>query len=206
MYGNPTNDNTLFMVVGMCGAGKSVLSEHLKQKGWQVVRFGEITIHELDVRGLPLTEANERAIREELRRAQGSDAYAKQMLPKIKGALELGPTVIDGLYSWSEYKFLRSNLKNQMYVVAMVASRHIRYERLARRPIRGLSPEEAELRDFAEIENLEKGGPIAVADYFILNDGSEEELSRSVDRLLLTCTPANLEYKCGRKERRSGNE
>ena len=206
MSGNPISNNTLVMIVGMCGAGKSLVAEHLKRKGWQMIRFGEITIHELNARGLPHTEANERAIREELRRVQGSDAYAKQLLANIKEALELGPTVIDGLYSWSEYKFLRRNLKNQMYVVAVIASRYIRYERLAHRPVRRLSPEEAELRDFAEIEKLEKGGPIAVADYVILNDGSKEELLLSVDKLLLTCIPTKPEYKHGRKGRRSGNE
>jgi len=206
MYGNPKNDNTLVMIVGMCGAGKSLVAKHLKQKGWQMIRFGEITIRELDVRGLPHTEANERAIREDFRRTQGSNAYAKQLLPKIKEALELGPTVIDGLYSWSEYKFLRENLKNQMYIVAVIASRSIRYKRLAHRQVRRLLPEEAELRDFAEIEKLEKGGPIAAADYVILNNGSEEELLRSVDRLLPSCTSEKSEYKEGRKERRSGDE
>jgi len=195
MYGNPTNDNTIVIIVGMCGAGKSLVAEHLKRKGWQMIRFGDITIQELNARGLPHSETNEREIREELRRLQGSDIYAKQLLPKIKGALEQGPTVIDGLYSWSEYKLLRQNLKNQMYVVAVIASRYIRYERLAHRPVRRLSPEEAELRDFAEIEKLEKGGPIAIADYFILNDGSEEELLHSVDRLLLICIPAKSKYK-----------
>jgi len=205
MYGNPTNDNTLVMIVGMCGAGKSLVAEHLKRKGWQMIRFGEITVHELDARGLPYTEANERVIREELRSVQGSDAYAKQLLPKIKEALEQGPTVIDGLYSWSEYKFIKRNLKNRMYVVAVITSRYIRYERLAHRPVRRLSPEESELRDFAEIEKLEKGGPIAIADYFIFNDGSEEELLRSVDKFL-TCILAKPEYKYSRKGRISGNE
>jgi len=93
-----------------------------------------------------------------------------------------------------------------MHVVAVIASRYIRYERLAHRSVRRLSPEEAELRDFAEIEKLEKGGPIAVADYVILNDGSKEELLQSVDRLLFTCIPGKPEYKYGRKGRRSGNE
>jgi dephospho-CoA kinase len=194
------------MIVGMCGAGKSLVAARLKQKGWQMIHFGEITIRELNARGLPHTETNERTIREEMRKIHGSDAYAKQSLPKIKEALELGPTVIDGLYSWSEYKFLRQNLMNQMYVVAVIASRPIRYERLAHRPVRQLSPEEAELRDFAEIEKLEKGGPIAMADYVILNDGSEEELLRSVDRLLLTYIPTKSKYKYGRKGRRSSDE
>ena len=186
MYHKPKNNNPLVVVAGMCGAGKSSIADYLKQKGWQVIRFGEITMHELNARGLSINEANERAIREELRKAHGSDAYAKLLLPRIKEALVVGPTVIDGLYSWAEYKFLRQDLENQMHVVAVFTPRSIRYERLAGRPVRPLSFEEAELRDFAEIENLEKGGPIAIADYIILNDGPEEELLPAVDRLLST--------------------
>jgi len=206
MYGNPSNYNPLVMIVGMCGSGKSLVAKHLKQKGWHMIRFGEITIQELNAQGLPYTEANERAIREELRRVNGSDAYAKKLLPKIKKALELGPTVIDGLYSWSEYKFLRRKLKDHMYVVAVIASRYVRYERLAKRQVRRLLPQEAALRDFAEIERLEKGGPIAIADYFILNDESKEKLFRSVDRLILTCIPTKTDVKNGHKGRMSDNE
>jgi hypothetical protein len=36
-------------------------------------------------------------------------------------------------------------------------------------------------RDWSEIENLEKGGPIAIADYFIINDGSLEQLHQRID-------------------------
>ena len=181
------------MVVGMCGTGKSSVADYLRRKGWQAVRFGEITTRELNARGLPNSEANERAIREGLRKTHGWDAYAKLSLPKIKEALAVGPTVIDGLYSWSEYKFLRRNLENRMHVVAVFTTRSIRYERLARRPVRPLSFKEAGLRDFAEVENLEKGGPIAIADYVILNDESEKELLVSVDRLLSTYIPAKPE-------------
>jgi len=186
MRRNPKNSNPLVTIVGMCGSGKSSVADALRRRGWQVIRFGEITMRELDSRGLPRNEANERAVREELREIHGSDAYAKLSLPKIKEALAAGPTAIDGLYSWAEYKFLRRDLENQMHVVAVFATRSIRYERLARRPVRPLSPDEAELRDFAEIENLGKGGPIAMADYVIPNDGPEEELLLSVDRLLST--------------------
>ena len=43
----------------------------------------------------------------------------------------------------------------------------------------------AELKDFAEIENLEKGGPIAIADYTIVNDGSIEEMYSDLDKFLI---------------------
>jgi len=73
-----------------------------------------------------------------------------------------------------------------MKVVAIFTSRSLRYARLWQRTVRPLSTEEAEQRDFAEIENVEKAGPIAIADYTILNDGSEDDLLLVVDRLLST--------------------
>jgi dephospho-CoA kinase len=51
------------------------------------------------------------------------------------------------------------------------------------REYRPLSGEEAEKRDFAEIETLEKGGPIALCDYYITNDGTLEELKNSIHSL-----------------------
>ena len=39
-------------------------------------------------------------------------------------------------------------------------------------------------RDRSEIENLEKGGPIAAADYYILNNSSVEDVKARVDEIL----------------------
>jgi len=69
-------------------------------------------------------------------------------------------------------------------VLAVTAPRPLRYARLAARPERPLSPKEALSRDIAEIEILEKGGPIAMADYTILNTGSLESLEAAVDGLI----------------------
>jgi len=184
MNRNTGGGNTLLAIVGMTGAGKSSVSRHLKGKGWRIIRFGEITIREVEARGLPVNEANERAVREELRATHGMEAYAKLLLPEIEEALAAGPTVIDGLYSWAEYRYLRQHFGGRMKLVAVIMSRPLRYARLSRRTDRPLTLEEAEQRDFAEIENADKAGPIAMADYIIVNDGTEEELSLSVDRLL----------------------
>ncbi len=179
-------DSPLLAIVGMTGSGKSSIAGHLKRKGWHTIRFGEITMRELESRNLPINEANERAVREELRATHGMEAYAKLSLPTIRETLSTGPTVIDGLYSWAEYKFLKQHLGNQMKVVAIFTTRSVRYARLSQRPDRPLSAEEAEQRDFAEIENLEKARPIAMADHMIVNDDSEEDLFQAVDRLLST--------------------
>jgi dephospho-CoA kinase len=178
------NCDNLLVIVGMPGSGKSVAVEHLRSKGWVVVHFGAITMRELEERDLAVNESNERTVREELRKTHGMEAFAKLSLDDIKKGLSKGPTVIDGLYSWSEYKYLRKKLSERFCVIAIFTPRHIRYERLLNREVRPLSYEEAEARDFAEIENLEKGGPIAMADYTIQNGESLERLYSEIDDLL----------------------
>jgi len=173
----------LLAIVGMPGAGKSVVVDYLRGKGWTVVHFGGVTMRELERRGLAVNETNERAVREDLRKRHGMEAFAKLSMEEVLKGLSKGPTVIDGLYSWSEYKFLRTQLSRRFYVVNVFTSRQIRYDRLLHREVRPLSHEEAEARDFAEIENLEKGGPIAMADFTLLNDGTIENLYSEIDKL-----------------------
>ena len=59
-----------------------------------------------------------------------------------------------------------------------------RYKRIGSRSERPLTQEETVTRDWAEIENLEKGGPIAMADYFIVNCGSVFETRRKIAKIL----------------------
>ena len=68
--------------------------------------------------------------------------------------------------------------------MAIAAPRHLRYQRLAARTIRPLTPAESSQRDLLEIERLEKGGPIAIADYTLLNDAESNTLLDQLDRLL----------------------
>ena len=131
-------------------------------------------------------------MREEFRTNEGMDAIAKRALPILKQALERqNCIVIDGLYSWSEYKTLRSDLGGEMVVVAIVSERGLRYTRLAERSERPLTAAEAERRDYQEIENLEKGGPIALADFTLLNNGAPDDLLAALDGLIarLAFTP-----------------
>jgi dephospho-CoA kinase len=181
MSNSPSKQNVALVVLGMCGSGKSSLAQFLSARGWPVVRFGEVTMDELKRRGLPIQEANERAVREELRRVHGMAAFAILSLPAIEKHLAAGgKVVIDGLYSWTEFKWIRENLDARLVLIAVFAPKTERYRRLAMRPVRPLSAAEAESRDFAEIERLEKGGAIAFADQTIMNDGSIQELEEAL--------------------------
>lgn len=172
-------------LVGMPGAGKTLCAKHLEARGYFQYRFGSIVVDEVARRGLPLRPENERIVREEFRRDEGMDAIAKRALPFLKDALTSHPCiVIDGLYSFSEYKLLHSELGGDMAVVAIISSRGLRYQRLAERVERPLTHEEAEQRDYQEIEKLEKGGPIAIADFTLLNDGEPQALLDALDALV----------------------
>jgi dephospho-CoA kinase len=172
-------------LVGMPGAGKTLCAKHLEAGGFFQFRFGGIVVGEVERRGWPITPENERIVREELRRNEGMDVMAKRVLPHLKAALEqYHGIVIDGLYSFSEYKTLHNELGADMAVVAIISPRELRYKRLADRPERPLTPEEAERRDYAEIESLEKGGPIAIADYSLLNEGKRNDLLAALDALV----------------------
>lgn len=172
-------------LVGMPGSGKTLCAKHLEAKGYYQFRFGGIVVDEVANRGWELNPENERIIREELRRNEGMDVMAKRALPFLQTALEEHPSIIiDGLYSFSEYKTLRQHLGVGMVVAAIFAPRHLRYERLTNRPERPLTPQEAEQRDWQEIETIEKGGPIALADYTLINDQDELALLNQLDNLL----------------------
>ena len=129
-------------------------------------------------------EKNERTVREELRRDHGPAAFAKLLLPSIEEAKKNGNTILDGLYSWSEYKCLKDHFGDDITVIAIVADRALRYSRLTTREIRPLTNEEAQSRDWAEIEKLEKGGPISIADYFVFNNGGVEELEAQIASII----------------------
>jgi dephospho-CoA kinase len=171
-------------IVGMAGAGKSEVARLFEKAGFMRIRFGDVTDEELRKRGQELNEENERRVREMLRQEHGMAVYAKLNLPRIEAALANSDVVVDGLYSWEEYLFLKEHYDDSLCLVAVWSSPATRYARLDGRSTRPLTPDEATARDRVEIENLHKGGPIAVADYTIINESSLEDLIEQTERII----------------------
>jgi len=171
-------------IVGMAGAGKSEVARVFEEHGFKKVRFGDITDEELKNKGLEPNEENERYIRQQLRKEHGMAAYAKLNLPRIDSSLKSSNVVVDGLYSWEEYILLKEYYGGQFSTVAVWASPATRHGRLTNRKERPLTVEKAANRDKSEIENINKGGPIAMADFTIANEASLEELEKETERVL----------------------
>jgi len=184
--------NRLICIVGMPGSGKSVVADELVKNGFAFLRFGQITLDIIKEKGLEPIEKNEREIREGLRKQHGMAAFAILNIPKIDEMLKKSDVVVDGLYSWSEYKILKEKYGGSMSVVAIFAPPELRYERLADRSVEGdaaqrfrnVTREAAKSRDYAEIENVEKGGPIVMADFTIVNTGTVEQLKENIREIL----------------------
>ena len=173
----------IIALVGLAGSGKSSAVEYLTEKGFPKIYFGGVIYKAMDEAGIEKTWDNQQQFREEIRRREGKDFVIKRVIKNIHDLINAGQNkiVLDGLYTWSEYKFLKHEFPGQVVVIAIVTPKYLRYQRMAKRAERPMQPHEVDQRDWSEIENLEKGGPIAIADYFIINDGSLEQLHQKID-------------------------
>ncbi len=172
--------------VGLCGTGKSEITGWFaREHGFETVYFGGCVLEEVEKRGLEVNADNEKAVREALRQEGGMAVMASLSLPKIRGFLDQGKDVIiDGLYSYAEYVKLREELGDCFSVIAVHARKPLRYERLAKRKVRPLTPEQVDQRDLNEIRNLEKSDPIVLADYHLVNDADLDTLFAAVASVL----------------------
>jgi len=183
------NPITILAFVGLAGSGKSTAVDYMTEKGYPKIYFGGIMYKAMEAAGIrPGDWEPEKEFREELRRKEGKGYIAIRAAKEARELIRDGQhsIIMDGLYSWSEYRVLEEEFPGEMTVIAIVTPKHLRKQRMANRPERPMTSEEVDQRDWAEIENLEKGGPIANADYFIQNDSDIEHLHQQIDSLLQT--------------------
>ncbi|MDO8668588.1 MAG: AAA family ATPase [bacterium] len=182
----------IIAIVGLPGSGKTEVGKYFVELGCAPIRLGQLTLDEVRKRGLMPGEASERPIREVIRKKHGMGAYATLNFPKIDSLLKNDDVVVDGLYSWEEYVEFKNKYGKKLTVIAVYASPKIRHERLAKRKWdkkndikmvnRPYTEEQAKERDYAEISGLHTGGPIAMADFTIINEGSKTDLSKNLKR------------------------
>lgn len=167
------SDVKILAIVGMSGSGKSTAVEYLTDHNIPKIYFGGIIYKAMAEAGITeVTPENQREFREAIRAKEGNDFVVKRAITNVRNLINAGQKriVLDGVYSWTEYKILRKEFPTEMTVVAIVAPKSLRRKRLAERPERPFNAQEAAERDQTEIENLEKGGPIAIADYYVYNN------------------------------------
>jgi dephospho-CoA kinase len=176
----------IIAIVGMSGAGKSEAIQFIKERGIPDIYFGGMIYREMDKRGIEKTPENQQIYRAKLREELGAEFAARIAAEDADNLIAAGQKRIlfDGLYSWSEFRYLKHHFPGDLTVIAIIAPRTLRYSRLAHRPERPFTKEQAFARDVSEIEDIEKGGPIAMADYYVLNDGSLDNMHEQLKKIL----------------------
>lgn len=178
----------IIAIVGMSGSGKSVAVDYLTDKGYPKIYFGGMIYKEMEKRGIERTEdgESEKKFREQIREEEGKDWVVNQVIAEARDLINAGQKriILDGVYSWTEYKILKKEFLKLLTFVAVVVDKNLRYERVAKRPGRSFDARAIRERDRSEIENLEKGGPIVAADYYILNNGTIEDVGVRLEEIL----------------------
>lgn len=186
--GDKPSEVKILAFVGMSGSGKSVAVDYMTKKGYPKVYFGGMIYKEMERRGIERSAdgESEKKFREEIREKEGKDWVVRQVIKETKNLIEAGQRriVLDGVYSWTEYNILKHEFPGMLTFVAVVVDKKLRYKRVAVRPDRPFDKAEIMERDRSEIENLEKGGPIAAADYYVLNNGSVSDMHENLKRIL----------------------
>ncbi len=179
------HNTKIIAFVGLPGAGKSTAVEYFTKHGLPKVYFGGVIYQAMNDAGIEITPESQQIFREQFREEHGKDVVVNKIIDQINHLVAAGQRTIiaDGLYTWTEYKVLKKAFPGELGVVAIVAPRKLRYRRLADRPERPFTNSEAYARDTTEIEHLEKGGPIAIADHYVINDGTREELEAKLKDL-----------------------
>ncbi|MBX3312322.1 MAG: AAA family ATPase [Microbacteriaceae bacterium] len=177
---------TLLGLVGLAGSGKSTAIEIIQSElVVQSIYFGGIVLAEAARQGLPPGQVSEKQVREELRAKDGMSAIAKLALSDIQEAFDESSVVlVDGIYSWAEVEFLKEQGDFELILIAVHADRHLREERLGKRPLRPLTPDGVWSRDLNEVGALDKATPIALADHHITNNADTEELRLQLQSLI----------------------
>lgn len=175
----------IIAVLGMPGSGKTEAVKYLEEKyGWPKVYFGQITLDEVKRLGLPVTAENERIAREGLRDRFGEDYYVKEIIKKIEDLGDVQFILLESMYSWVEYQVLKKRFGNDFIAINIHSNPNLRYSRLASRPIRPITEAEAIKRDVAQLERLEQGSPIALADFVFLNEGVIQDMYLQLDNIV----------------------
>lgn len=169
----------IFVVVGMPAAGKNIARTYAESKGLVYYATGDIVRAEVKKRGAGVDAAGTAKISDELR---GSDGMGVTRLA-LKEVLKSGATVgfLEGMRSWPEIELIRK--KADCVVVAFLAPRKMRLERICTRGRADDSPQAFDERDQREIA-YGTAIPIALADAYILNTQTMDDAIEQLDAIV----------------------
>ena len=182
------------MIIGLTGknaSGKGEAANYLKSKGFIYYSLSDAIREEATKRNLEHSRNNLIKLGNELREKFSPSYLAQQINEKIKKSLKNNPNqnfIIDSIRSPFEAKEL---LKSKDFVfVGIEAPIETRFKRLLERNRLGDAKTLEEFKQQEQRENLKSdtnqqlSETLKMSKYFILNNGTLEELHQKIDDLL----------------------
>jgi len=177
------------MIIGLTGrngAGKGLVADYLKDKGYRFHSLSDVLREELRAEDREITRENLIQKGRQVRKAHGEGYLAKQILSRIQSDQN---AVVDSFRHPQEVEVLRS--AQEFHLICVDADAEIRYRRIHERSRPGdpTSFEEFLVLEKRESESVQSEGqqlsPTAsMADTVLLNNGTPEELYANLGKLL----------------------
>ncbi|GGT93467.1 hypothetical protein GCM10007116_08950 [Sulfodiicoccus acidiphilus] len=163
----------------MPGAGKSVVSEVFRNKGWKIVVMSEQLKRRYVKEGLPGESFEKFASR--MREKYGRDIVARLCLEEVREEDKL--IVMEGVRNWEEVELFKR--VGETLILAVHAPPKLRKERLLSR-MRDSEESSVEAIERRDRENLKLGigEVIALADFMLVNDGELDLFKRKTEELV----------------------
>lgn len=166
----------------MPGSGKTSAALYASELGYPIVTMGDVIREMAEKLGLPATIESLASLMLEIRSREGANAVAKRCIPLIR-AKKSPIVIVDGIRNIEEVNEFRKYF--QVFMIALLCPQELRFLRLFKRK---RSDDPDAWREFAGRDDLELrvgvGTVIAIADSFISNEGTKDELKSRVQDIV----------------------
>lgn len=169
----------IFVIVGMPAAGKNVARIYAESHQYPYFATGDIVREEVIKRNLSADGQNVAMVSGELRGDDGMGVTRIALLRAIASQADV--IFMEGMRSLQEIELIRKSAS--CCVVAFIAPRSLRLERVASRGRPDDSPEAFNERDSREI-SYGTAIPIALADEYILNTAALEDALSGLETIV----------------------
>ncbi|MBN2112110.1 AAA family ATPase [Candidatus Woesearchaeota archaeon] len=174
----------IIAITGMPGSGKKIIRQEIEKKGIPVFVMRHVVEDDLRAKGVEPTNTSLREYATKLRKEHGLDIVAKRSLEIVR-KMGVHVVVLDGIRGDAEIHFLKSQPDIDFILIAAIASKETRFERLKQRGLEWdmKTKEEFEYREKKEL-GWGLGAAIELADYKIENEGTVEEFRKNIEKVL----------------------
>jgi dephospho-CoA kinase len=169
----------IFVIVGMPAAGKNIARLYAGDRDIVYYSTGDIVRAEVKMRGLEVDAVTSSEVSDDLRGEDGMGVTRLALEEILKTGAEVG--FLEGMRSWPEIEMIRE--KAEGVVIAVLAPRGLRLDRICSRGRDDDSPQNFDERDQREIA-YGTAIPIALADAYILNTSTMDDAIKQLDTIV----------------------